>query len=739
MADSLGMKSVVIHPYAGVLSAFGIGLADQGITKEVSVQKTLSDRTLEEVSILADSLHAEFNKTSLKTRSKDTHLAKPQFNVRLLVKYLGSEVRIELALDEYRLLKRDFETQHMRQFGYLQQNCEIQIDAMVVSLVEPSESNLSAVTVEPIVSSVDKHLPADSQYTIHYRENLSISEIVYGPALIIEKTGTNVLEPGWNAEVLADYSLRFSQTEQLSSELSVTKKQSRKLALDPVQLEIFNNLYMSVAEQMGEILARTAHSVNIRERLDFSCAIFNENGELIANAPHVPVHLGSMSHSVKAIISKVDKISAGDSYLINSPYSGGTHLPDLTLVSPLFIAGIEQPVMYFASRAHHADIGGITPGSMPAASKHINEEGILFDGLKVVENNQLLTQVIDEYFSKGALPARNIAQNIADLAAQQAANIAGQKEMKKILEKYGFSYIQQVTNAILDNGELAVKNALKTLSSGAYQLKMDSGAVVAVDIKINDQQAVIDFSQSSLQQNSNFNAPRSITDAAVIYVFRTLVDKNIPLNAGCMRPLKVIVNKGSMLDPEYPAAVVAGNVEVSQAIVTSLFLALGVQAASQTTMNNLSFGNHAYQYYETLAGGTGAGHNYHGTDAVHSHMTNSRLTDPEVLEQRYPVILRQFAIRQNSGGLGRFNGGNGLTRTIQFNQKMTVNILSNSRIVAPPGLFGGQAGKCGKNMLHTIDGNTTLLAENCELEVKAGESLTIKTPGGGAYGAYENL
>ncbi|WAJ69085.1 hydantoinase B/oxoprolinase family protein [Catenovulum adriaticum] len=762
IAEKLGMKKILIHPYAGVLSAFGIGLAEQSKMQEVSVQLKLSAVNIQKLPAIYQKV-AQAQIDYLSKMSKQAGTIKNQ--ILALLKYQGAEVRFEVVLSDVATMQQAFELQHQQEFGYIDEQTDILIDAVVVkhSLKNPQFNSdntdtpkieIEAMTLPvltdeggALINSVRCFLNAQYSDVPVYQSQDLLKQSINGPAIVIEKTGTNLIESGWQASINEFNMLeiaKVSDTPEFKS-TQVTNEQA-EWEINPIQLEMFNNQFMSIAEQMGLTLAKTAHSVNIRERLDFSCAIFNQNAELIANAPHVPVHLGSMSHSVKYIAETVRSMQPGDSFIINSPYAGGTHLPDLTLVTPVFSDPknhTTQPDFYLASRAHHADIGGITPGSMPANSTHIEQEGLIFQGEKIAQQNQLNIDWIKNYFSQGHYPARNIKQNIADLAAQLAANQAGVKALTQLANAHGLTYIIQVMDAVLDNGEQAVINALKTLSNGEFKLTMDNSAHIQVSIKIENNRALIDFSQSSAQQNNNFNAPRSITDAAVIYVFRSLLNKNIPLNSGCMRPLDVVVKRGSLLSPEYPAPVVAGNVEVSQAVVSCLLQALGIQACSQTTMNNLSFGNHEYQYYETLAGGSGAGVNeagpYAGTDAVHTHMTNSRLTDPEILEQRFPVVLRAFSIRYGSGGDGEFKGGNGLIREIEFKQPMQVNLLTNSRLIAPAGLAGGGPAQPGLNILIKQNGQSKLLSSSCQFEVDDGDKFRIETPGGGGYKKADNV
>ena len=528
---------------------------------------------------------------------------------------------------------------------------------------------------------------------------------------------------------------------------------------DPVRLEIFNNLYQFIAEQMGIVLQNTAMSVNIKERLDFSCAIFDASGSLVANAPHIPVHLGSMSESVRSLIKdKQDSIKPGNVYISNNPYNGGTHLPDVTVITPVFSpvftfppspsrrgAGGEveeidknllKPIFYVASRGHQADIGGVTPGSMPPHSTTIEEEGILFDNILLVESGIFQEKVIQKILTNHQYPARNIQQNIADFKAQIAANNRGLQELQKMVEKYSLEVVQNYMQFVQDNAEESVRKVIGVLQDGEFTVQLDNQATIHSKIKINKttRSAIIDFTGTSPQLDNNFNAPFAITQSVVLYVFRTLVKDNIPLNDGCLKPLQIIIPKGSMLNPQYPAAVVAGNVETSQNIANCLYGALGIMAASQGTMNNFTFGNEKYQYYETICGGSGAGKNYHGTDAVHTQMTNSRLTDPEVLELRFPVLLESFSIRKNSGGAGKYNGGNGVIRKVRFLETMTAGILSSSRVNSPFGLGGGEAGKKGKNYVIKKSGISQQLNSTATVQMQAGDTFVIETPGGGAFG-----
>ena len=507
---------------------------------------------------------------------------------------------------------------------------------------------------------------------------------------------------------------------------------------DPVRLEIFNNLYQFIAEQMGIVLQNTATSVNIKERLDFSCAIFDRHGSLVANAPHIPVHLGSMSASVISLIKDLgNTILPGNVYLSNNPYNGGTHLPDTTVITPVFSdRDSNSPIFYVASRGHQADIGGITPGSMPPHSQTIEEEGILFDNFLLVKEGIFRETILREKLKNSKYPARNIEVNIADFQAQIAANNRGEKELLKTIDHYSLETVLAYMQFVQDNAARAVETAILSLKDGKFSCTMDNGATIKVKVTIDRQncQAIIDFTGTSPQLDNNFNAPTAVCQAAILYVFRTLVKDNIPLNAGCLKPLKIIIPSGCMLDPQYPAAVVAGNVETSQNITDCLYGALGIMAASQGTMNNFTFGNNKYQYYETICGGSGAGANFHGTDAVQTQMTNSRLTDPEILELRFPVILEEFSIRKNSGGKGINQGGNGTVRKIRFLEPMTAGILSNRRRVLPFGLAGGEAGKTGKNYIQTSNNTIKKLDSKATVKINSHDTFVIETPGGGGYG-----
>ncbi|MCW6037664.1 hydantoinase B/oxoprolinase family protein, partial [Spirulina subsalsa FACHB-351] len=584
------------------------------------------------------------------------------------------------------------------------------------------------------------------QAPVYQREDLQPGDIIPSPALIIEPTGTNVLEPGWQAEVNPYQHLILRQVA--SPTLSPNTIPSPNQA-DPVLLEIFNNLFRSIAEQMGTTLQNTSYSVNIKERLDFSCAIFDQQGQLVANAPHIPVHLGSMGESVTRLIeNQQHPFKPGDVYALNNPYNGGTHLPDITVITPVFHPHDlpSKPLFYVASRGHHADIGGITPGSMPPHSTRVEEEGILIDNFQLVDQGIFRESELIELLTHSPYPVRNLTQNIADLQAQIAANEKGVQELQKMVQQYGLETVQAYMGYVQDNAELCVRRVINVLKDGEFSTELDSGEKIQVKITIhrdkthlNHNRAVIDFTGTSPQTNSNYNAPSAICKAAVLYVFRSLIDQDIPLNAGCLKPLEIIIPSGCLLNPQFPAPVVAGNVETSQLITDCLYGALGIMAAAQGTMNNFTFGNEKYQYYETICGGSGAGVTFNGTDAVQTHMTNSRLTDPEVLEWRFPVLLKSFTIRPQSGGDGLFKGGNGVIRQIQFLEPMTAAILSSRRRVAPFGLAGGEAGLPGKNYVLRRGEIREELGNTAMVELEAGDCFVIETPGGGGLGLAKNL
>ncbi|MGB5103571.1 MAG: hydantoinase B/oxoprolinase family protein, partial [Steroidobacteraceae bacterium] len=556
--------------------------------------------------------------------------------------------------------------------------------------------------------------------------------VLRGPALVAEQGATVWIAPGWVARPRSDGRML------LERERVADRESFEQVApIDPMRLEVFNALFMHIAEQMGVVLRQTASSVNIKERLDFSCAIFDGEANLVANAPHMPVHLGSMGASVAAVLEAHGAdLRPGDAFLVNSPYEGGTHLPDMTVVTPVFDPSGRRVEFFTASRAHHADVGGITPGSMPPGSRDIAEEGALFTPTRIVRDGRLAEAEVTARFSAGPWPGRNVSQNLADLRAQLAANTRGIREIERAAGNHGLPVLLAYMRHVQDNAEGCLRRAIRRLGDGAFRYELDNGQQIVVRVAVDRErgEATVDFTGTSPQQDNNFNAPRAVTTAAVLYVFRTLIEESIPLNAGCLRPLRIVVPRGSMLDPTWPHAVVAGNVETSQCIVDALYGALGLQAASQGTMNNFTFGNERYQYYETIAGGAGAGPGFDGASGVQTHMTNSRLTDPEVLEHRFPVLLRRFALRAGSGGAGAYRGGDGLVRRVEFREAMTVAILSNHRRVAPFGLAGGEPGQPGVNLLERRGGGLETLAATAEFQVQPGDCVQVETPGGGGFG-----
>ncbi len=736
VADALGVKRVLLHPYSGVLSAFGMGLADLTDMAEQSVQEELNDSLMAHLQQEAERLGRKVREG---VESQGVVPERITISTKAQLRYHGSDTCLLVDYGSRAKMEASFAAEHSKRFGFIDPAKKLNVEALVVEAQGKSDvlltQNASPSLIEEIASeallSVSRFFSeGDWQVApVVDRQKMQPGNTLRGPAIIIEPHATVVVELGWQAELTG-------QNDLLLTRISEKKRQQAVgTSVDPVMLEIFNNLYMSIAEQMGTVLANTAHSVNIKERLDFSCAIFDGSGNLVANAPHVPVHLGSMGESVKSLIAAHGaKMLPGDVYLANAPYNGGTHLPDVTVITPVFEGG--EVLFYVASRGHHADIGGLTPGSMPPDSTSVEEEGILFDNVKLVDQGRLLDQEIRTILAGGSFPARNIEQNMADLAAQIAANEKGVQELKRMIDSFGLAAVSAYMQHVQDNAEESVRRVIDHLHDGAFTFEMDNGAMIRVKVTVDhmERSATIDFSGTSEQLSSNYNAPLAVCKAAVLYVFRCLVGDNIPLNAGCMKPLQVIVPEGSLLNPQYPAAVVAGNVETSQAVTDALFGALGVLAASQGTMNNLTFGDATYQYYETIAGGSGAGKDFAGASAVQCHMTNSRLTDPEVLEHRFPVLLEEFSLRKESGGAGAFHGGDGVERRIRFLAPMSASILSNNRRHSPQGMAGGKAGKPGCNQVLRTDGSLEELSFADHADMAVGDVLIIKTPGGGGFG-----
>lgn len=731
IANRLGIKKIFLHPYAGVLSAFGMGLADLRAIKEQTIEKPLTDEHEDEVKKIATTLT---RKVEAILKSQD--VSPINILTKLHLKYTGSDSTLEVDMASVTKMIRQFNDLHNSQFGFISPDKQLIVEKIHVEAFGGGGTvniNVPQETPNHKIVRSKIYRKGEWQYAtvIHRNElNSHIKELT-GPAIIREDHGTNYLEKGWRAYSDQQHNLIFEREKELNHEHAIGTD------VDPVQLEIFNNLFMSIAEQMGAVLENVAHSVNMKERLDFSCALFDKEGNLVANAPHMPVHLGSMGKSIKTVISnRSGAMKKGDVYMLNDPYNGGTHLPDITVISPWFDESGTEPSYYIATRGHHADIGGITPGSMPPMSKNIHEEGILFNDFLLTENGNFNESELRKALKSSEFPARNPEQNIADLKGQIAANEKGLKELTRITKHYGAETVTAYMNHVQNNAEEAVRRVIHKLKDANFDYPLDNGAHIRVQVTIDPKKrsAKLDFQGTSPELKSNFNAPLAICHAAVLYVFRCLVDDDIPLNQGCLKPVEIIVPEKSFLNPTHPCAVVAGNVETSQAIVNCLFLAFGAMAASQGTMNNFTFGDDDIQYYETIAGGMGATENNDGASAIQSHMTNSRLTDPEVLEWRYPVLLKEFKIRENSGGRGTFKGGNGTERRIEFLKDMQAAIISNNRIIAPMGLCGGGDASRGENWIQRVDGDIQVLGSSEETTVKKGDIFIIKTPGGGGYG-----
>ncbi len=736
VADALNMKQIIIHPYASVLSAYGIGLADIVIDRQQSIGKILDGILLEELKKLFNQLQQEGIDELKQQNSEHTD---PTFKRNLRLRYKGSDTILTVPHAPIDNVVTQFEQTHQRRFGFISPEHNIVVEAIEVEVTSqtqhPIEFEKLNSEIQQSNADVANNCYIDGKWQstpFYHRNSLSVNEHINGPAVIYDSINTIVIETGWRSTLTTDNNLML--------ERFIERKAIKAIGtdVDPVMLEIFNNMFMSIAEQMGTVLENTAVSVNIKERLDFSCAIFDPTGSLVANAPHVPVHLGSMSESIKTVIHEHrNNLTPGDAFILNTPYNGGTHLPDITVIKPVFSKQTEL-LFYVAARGHHTDIGGTTPGSAPAHSVSIEEEGIIIDIFKIVESGCFREQEIYSFLTSCRWPARNPTMNIADIKAQLAACEKGADELNKIVNHYGVKTVHAYMQHVQNNAEESVRRALSVLEDGKFKYEMDDGYQIVVSIKVDQEQrkAKIDFTGTSAQHPGNFNAPSAVVKAAVLYVFRCLVDDNIPLNDGCLKPFEIIIPKHSMINPEYPGAVFAGNVETSQYIVDALFGALGIISASQGTMNNFVWGNEKYQYYETLCGGTGASKDYDGTDAVHSHMTNSKLTDPEVLEWRFPVILNSFEIKLNSGGKGKHRGGNGITRKMQFLESMTANIISSHRKVPPYGLAGGESAQVGNNRVEHPDGSVTELSGVDKIELKPGDVFVIETPGGGGYGRF---
>jgi 5-oxoprolinase (ATP-hydrolysing) len=738
VADALAMKTVFIHSLAGVLSAYGMGLADQGALRELAIEQRLAEVGQE---TLAQRLGELGGEARAELAAQGVAPGRIDLVRRVHLRYEGTDSALVVLFDSAAGMKAQFEAAYKRRFSFLMPSRELVVEAISVEALgrsdAPPETPATPLQrAQALAPNETVRMFGGGQWRqtgVYQRGAIGPGDVIKGPAIIAENNATTVVEQGWQAQVTPYNHLVLTRVEALPERRAIGT------TADPVMLEIFNNLFMSIAEQMGLRLQNTAYSVNIKERLDFSCAIFDAEGNLVANAPHMPVHLGSMGESIKTVmIENAGRMRPGDVYVLNDPYHGGTHLPDVTVISPVFDEAGERILFYVGSRGHHADIGGTTPGSMPPDSVHIEQEGVLINNFKLVDGvDGVLREAEARALLAGArYPARNPDQNLADLRAQVAANQKGVEELRRMVAHFGLDVVRAYMGHVQDNAEEAVRRVITALKDGSFSYELDNGAHIEVAIKVDHaaRSAQIDFTGTSGQLQNNFNAPSAVCMAAVLYVFRTLVDDDIPLNAGCLKPLNVIIPPGSMLNPHYPASVVSGNVETSTCITNALYGALGVMAASQGTMNNFTFGNAKYQYYETVSGGSGAGEGFDGTDVVQTNMTNSRLTDPEILEFRFPVRLESYEIRHGSGGAGRWHGGNGGVRKVRFLEPMTAAILSNNRVYAPFGMAGGSPGARGVNTVVRADGSIERLGHIGKTDMAAGDVFVIETPGGGGYG-----
>ncbi len=750
VADALGMTRVFVHPYAGVLSAYGMGLADQSVMREQAVELKLTQQALPQIS---DQLNALAQAASLELHGQQMGQGAVVVHRRVHVKYEGTDTALVVPFSDLASIEASFEKAYKQRFAFLMQGKAFVVEAVSVEAViggdAPAEKRHELHEPRAVPARETVKMFSGGQWheaALVVREDMQPGDIVPGPAIIAEKNATTIVEPGWEANLTALDHLVLERRAQRAIKFAVGT------TVDPVLLEVFNNLFMNIAEQMGLQLQNTAYSVNIKERLDFSCALFDAEGNLIANAPHMPVHLGSMGESIKTVVNENrNTMQPGNVYVLNDPYHGGTHLPDVTVITPVYVGDGKSPLFYVGSRGHQADIGGTTPGSMPPFSTRIEEEGVQINNFLLVERGVLREKEMVALLESGEYPSRNPYQNMADLKAQIAANEKGVQELRKMVEHFGLDVVQAYMGHVQDNAEESVRRALVMLSSrlkdSSFTLPLDNGAQIKVAIRVDgkNRSAEIDFTGTSPQQINNFNAPKAVCMAAVLYVFRTLVDDDIPLNAGCLKPLKVTIPAGCMLNPNPPASVVAGNVETSTCITNALYGALGLMAGSQPTMNNFTFGNERHQYYETISGGSGAGGvfdasgqlvgGFNGTSVVQTHMTNSRLTDPEVLEFRFPVRLESYEIRQGSGGAGQFIGGNGGIRRVKFLEPMTASILSNGRIHPAFGMNGGTSGATGLNRVVRKDGSIEELGHIGSAPMQAGDVFEIHTPGGGGFGS----
>jgi len=738
MANAIKQVSVArgydLVPYtlAGVLSAYGMGLAETRVMKQATVEALLDAVSMERIRALTDDMrvHAE---TEIERQGVDR--SRTRTEVRVHIKYAGSDSALEIDLGSLGEMSAGFDAAYRRRFAFTMPGTPLVAESVSVEVIGTSDGADAEVpplrprAVAVPANTCEIYMGGALHLTpVFDRAALPEGQVIAGPAVIFDAASTTVVEPGWAAVHTARGDLVLERTAAKAARHASAEA-------DPVRLEIFNNLFMSVAEQMGAALQNTAYSVNIKERLDFSCALFDAQGSLIANAPHMPVHLGSMGDSVRAAMSV--NPAAGDVIALNNPYNGGTHLPDVTVVMPIYEEGGGRLLFVVAARGHHADLGGKTPGSMPSNSTTLDEEGVLIDNFLLVSGGEFREAALRRLLGSGRYPVRNVEQNLGDIKAQVAACARGARELLKLMEGLGRDVVLAYMDHVRANAAESVRRMLKALPNGRFRYEMDNGAVVHVAITVDQAagRAIIDFTGTSAQLPDNFNAPTPICRAAVLYVVRTLLDDDIPMNDGYLEPIELVIPDGSMLSPHYPAAVVAGNVETSQAVTDALYGATGRLAAAQGTMNNFTFGNDEHQYYETICGGAGAGEGFDGTSAVHTHMTNSRLTDPEVLEWRFPVVVQAFHVRQGSGGAGRWRGGDGVVRRIMFREKMTASLLSNRRRVAPFGLDGGASGAPGRGWVERANGDVTPIGATAEVQVEDGDVFVIETPGGGGYGA----
>ncbi|MGI9502844.1 MAG: hydantoinase B/oxoprolinase family protein, partial [Geminicoccaceae bacterium] len=732
VADALSMTGVMIHPLAGVLSAYGMGLAEIRALRE-----TQFDRPLSAADAASDMLEGLAADAAAEVEAQGVVPSAIRVERHAHLRYDGAHQALKVTFGSPAEMADRFAKAHQARFGFTSGDRDLTIELLSVEAIG-GEADAS----EPLAASTASRPTAEATASVHVggrrqdiplirREALGPDQRIDGPAIITEPTGTNMIEAGWAGSLNASGDLILERITARAKAAAVGTD------ADPVMLEVFNNLFMSIAEQMGLSLANTAYSVNIKERLDFSCALFDAAGDLVANAPHVPVHLGSMSESVRRIAARnAGRMKPGDSFMLNAPFDGGTHLPDVTVITPVFDADGETIIFFVGSRGHHADIGGKTPGSAPPDSRHIEEEGVLIDNFKLVDRGEFLEAETRALLGSGPYPCRNIDHNIADLEAQIAANATGIREIERMIANFGLDVVKAYMRHVQANAEASVRRAIETLKDGNNLYRLDNGAHLQVAITVEREagRATIDFTGTSAQDAGNYNAPIAICRAVVLYVFRTLVGADIPLNEGCLRPLEIIAPEGTFINPRYPAAVIAGNTEISQGIADCLFAALGVVAGSQGTMNNFAWGNARFQNYETIAGGAGAGPGFEGASAVHTHMTNTRMTDPEVLERRFPIRVERFAVRKGSGGEGRWCGGDGIERRLRFLEPVTVTTLTSHRKTTPKGQAGGGDGASGVETVIKADGARASYAENVQCQLEAGDAFEMLTPGGGGWG-----